>query len=234
MKVAIMQPYFLPYIGYWQLINAVDKFVVYDNIKYVKRSWINRNRILLNGRENLFSLPLKRDSDYLDIVKRELSPSFEIERWKILRKIEESYKNAPYFDNAYPVIAECLLFSDRNLFSYIHHSINQIKAYLGINTDIIVSSTIDMDHSLRGQDRVITTCKKLSARTYINSIGGIELYDKNIFAKHGIEILFILSKPMEYEQYDNHPFVPWLSIVDVMMFNSQETIQELLDAYDLI
>ncbi|HQE50125.1 MAG TPA: WbqC family protein [Fervidobacterium sp.] len=233
MKVAIMQPYFLPYIGYWQLINAVDKFVVYDNIKYVKRSWINRNKMLVNGRESLFSLPLKSDSDYLDIVKRELSASFEKERLKIIRKIEESYKKAPYFDDAYPVIAECLSYSDKNLFSFIYHSINQIKAYLDIDTQMIVSSTIDMDHSLRSQDRVIAICKKLSARTYINSIGGMELYDKKVFAEHGIELLFIRSKPIEYEQYDN-PFVPWLSIIDVMMFNSPEKIREMLDAYDLV
>lgn len=233
MTIGIMQPYFLPYIGYWQLLNAVDTFVVYDNIKYVKRSWINRNRMLLNGRESLFSLPLKADSDYRDIVERELSESFEKDRLKTIRKIEESYKKAPYFSDAFPVIVNCFSYPDKNLFSFIYHSIIQIKAYLGISTQIVVSSTIDMDHSLRSQDRVIATCKKLAARRYINAIGGKELYDKKVFAEHEIELSFIQSKPIDYKQYDNS-FVPWLSIMDVMMFNSPEEIQEMLDTYDLI
>lgn len=231
--LGIMQPYFLPYIGYWQLLNAVDLFVIYDNIKYVKRSWINRNKMLLNGRESLFSLPLKKDSDYLDIKERELSPSFEAERLKIIRKIEESYRNSPYFSDAFPVIVECLSYPDKNLFLFIYNSILQIKAYLGINTEIIVSSTIDIDHSLKSQNRVLAICKKLAAMRYINPIGGKDLYNKKEFAEHGIELLFIQSKPIEYKQYDN-TFVPWLSIMDVMMFNSVDEIQKLLTAYELV
>ena len=80
MKLALMQPYFLPYVGYWQLLAAVDEFIVYDNIKYTKKGWINRNRMLRNGEDVMFSLPLQGASDSLDIVERELSDSFDREK----------------------------------------------------------------------------------------------------------------------------------------------------------
>ncbi len=97
MKVAIMQPYFLPYIGYFQLINAVDKFVIYDNIEFTKKGWINRNRILVNGKDEFISLPITKASDFLHANQRYLASNFENEKNKILRKIKESYRKAPYF-----------------------------------------------------------------------------------------------------------------------------------------
>ena len=106
MKIAIMQPYFLPYIGYYQLINAVDTFIVYDNIKYTKKGWINRNRFLFNGRDETFTIPLKNDSDYLDIYQRSLSKDYLIYNRKTLRKIEQSYRKAPNFDTVFPIIEE--------------------------------------------------------------------------------------------------------------------------------
>ncbi|AVC45854.1 wbqC-like family protein (plasmid) [Rhizobium leguminosarum bv. viciae] len=90
MKLAIMQPYFFPYIGYFQLIHAVDKFVVYDNIKYTKKGWINRNRILRNGEDYTFSLPIKAASDSLDICDRTLSTEFD--RNKLVNQIQGAYR----------------------------------------------------------------------------------------------------------------------------------------------
>lgn len=231
MKVGIMQPYFLPYIGYFQLLNAVDKYVIYDNIQYTKKGWFNRNRILQNGKDLLFSIPLEKGSDYLDVRERSVSAGFD--RQKLLNQIREAYRKAPYFDEVMPKIEKIINFEDNNLFNYIYHSVQVICNYLDIKTEIIISSTIDVDHSLKGQDKVIAICKALGATSYYNAIGGQELYNTEDFKKENIHLHFISSNPIEYKQFKNE-FVPWLSILDVMMFNSDEEIQVLLNNYKLV
>lgn len=226
MNIGIMQPYLFPYIGYFQLIRAVDLFVVYDNIKYTKKGWINRNRLLQNDKDVIFSLPLKNDSDSLDVCKRELAADFNCD--KLLNQIKGAYLRAPYFDQAFPVIERILRFEDRNLFRFLHNSLVDTCNYLDIDTEIRVSSAIAIDHSLKKQDKVLALCKALGARTYVNAIGGMELYSKEAFYDNGIELKFIKSKPFEYAQYGNK-FVPWLSIIDVMMFNSRAVITECIN-----
>ena len=233
MKLGIMQPYFFPYIGYFQLISSVDKFVIYDNIKYTKKGWINRNRIIANGKDQLFTIPLRNGSDYLDINQRKLSYDYQSATKKILRKIEASYKKAPYYDKAYPVIADCLLYKDKNLFNFIYYSIKKIKKYLDIKTEILISSQIEIKKRLKGELRVLSICKQLKADQYINAIGGMELYDKKRFLKDKIKLNFIKSKPIKYKQFDN-VFIPWLSIIDIMMFNSQKEINKMLNDFELI
>jgi hypothetical protein len=233
MKLAIMQPYFMPYIGYFQLINSVDKFIIYDNIQYTKKGWINRNRILVNGKDQLITLPLKKDSDYLDVVERELSKSWDKDKNKMLNVIKSSYNKAPYFQETFELISKCVNNSETNLFNFIYNVINIINNYLDIKTPIIVSSTIEIDHTLKSQDKVLSLCKEQNADVYINSIGGVELYDKGIFKQNNIELNFIKSNPIQYEQYNNK-FIPWLSIIDVMMFNSKEQIKNYLTQYTLI
>jgi hypothetical protein len=232
MKLAIMQPYFLPYIGYFQLINSVDKFILYDNIKFTKKGWINRNRYLRNGSDAIFSLPLKKDSDYLDIKDRELYADFN--KGKLLNQFSAAYRNAPHFDDTYSFFQHILLNNETNLFNYIYDSIVDVCNKLQIKTRIIVSSEIDIDHSLRSQDRVIAICHKLRATNYVNAIGGHELYKRNEFKINGIELNLLKTDPIEYKQFDN-TFVPWLSIIDVMMFNSNAIIKEfLINKYTLI
>lgn len=226
MKIGIMQPYFFPYIGYFQLINSVDVFVIYDNIKYTKKGWINRNRILQNGKDAIFSLPLKNGSDSLDICDRELAADFS--RNKLLNRIKAAYHRAPYIEQVFPLIERVVLYGDNNLFRFLHHSIIATCKYLGIDTEIRISSGIDIDHSLKNQDRVIALSEALGATTYVNATGGVELYSKSFFSDKGIELKFIKSKPFEYAQFDNN-FVSWLSIIDVMMFNSVAVVNEYLD-----
>ncbi len=220
--VAIMQPYFLPYIGYFQLIEAVDVFVVYDNIKYTKKGWINRNRLLQNGKDVMFSLPLKKDSDALDVVQRELAADFD--RNKLLNQFIEVYRRAPYFVQVFPLLERIVRCTESNLFRYIHHSIIEICAYLGSKTDIRISSGINIDHALKGQDKVLAICDALGASTYVNAIGGLELYSREVFKDHGIELKFIKSSPFEYPQF-GAPFVPFLSMIDVLMFNSLDAVR---------
>jgi hypothetical protein len=233
MKLAIMQPYFLPYIGYFQLMAAVDKFVLYDRIQFTKRGWIQRNRILLNGRDEMFSLPLQKGSDFLDICDRQLAASFSREREKLLRRINAAYRKAPYFEAAISVVETCLYYEDFNLFNFILHSLECVRRYLSINTELKISSEIAVDNQLQGQKRVIAICKTFSAEQYINAIGGIKLYSKAVFADEGISLFFIRSHPIIYKQF-SEPFVANLSILDLMMFNPPEKISEFLTMYDLI
>lgn len=232
-SAAIMQPYFLPYVGYWQLMNTVDVFVIYDDIQYTKKGWINKNRFLLNKNPENFSLPVKRDSDYLDIRDRELSDSFDVDRLKLLRRIEGAYRKAPFFDEGYEIFREILDYPHKNLFSFIFNSIKLVKNRLSIETRLVVSSTLGVPRSLKGQDRVIATCKKLGVNKYINPIGGIELYSKRDFKNVSIELVFQRFKICSYDQFEND-FVPNLSIVDVIMFLGVERAKVIVSDIDLI
>jgi len=232
MKLGIMQPYFFPYIGYFQLIQAVDVFVVYDNIKYTKKGWINRNRMLHKNKDVMFSLPLKKNSDYLDVCERELAADFN--REKLLNQFKEAYRRAPHFAQTFPLIEQIVRYEEANLFRFLQHSIVKVCEHLGIATAIRVSSSISINHALKNQDKVIALCHALSASTYVNAIGGMVLYSKETFREKGIEVKFIKSKPFEYPQFGND-FMPWLSIIDVMMFNPLDTIRTCISTnYELI
>lgn len=232
MRLAIMQPYFLPYIGYFQLIASVDQFIVYDNIKYTKKGWINRNRMLQNGKDVTFSLPLKKDSDSLDVCQRTLSAEFN--REKLLNQFKGAYQQAPYFTQTFPLIEDIVKHDDANLFAYLHHSIVKICAHLGIDTRIKKSSDIAINHNLKSQDKVLALCEAVGASTYVNAIGGVALYSKEFFHGKKIGLKFLQSKPFEYTQYGNN-FIPWLSIIDVLMFNSiEKTHATIVNNFDLI
>jgi hypothetical protein len=233
MKVAIMQPYFFPYIGYFQLINAVDQFVIYDNIEFTKKGWINRNRILVNGKDDYFTLPLKKDSDFLHVNQRKMAESYSKDKAKIIGKIAELYKKAPQYNEVFPFVENVFNANIDNLFEFIFHSLKVIAEYLEIKTEFIISSSIAVDHSLKSQDKVIAICKELHATHYVNPIGGIELYSKEIFNKNGLQLNFVKSNPIEYHQFDKE-FVPWLSIIDVLFFNPKEKVQEYLNQYAIL
>jgi len=229
MKVGIMQPYLFPYIGYFQLMKAVDIFVIYDDVNFIKQGWINRNRILLNNSDFMFNIMLKGSSSFKKINEVEVVCNNK----KLITTIEQSYCKAPYFAEACPVISNILSNDETNLAKYLTNSLNAIIDYLGINISINVSSEMSKDTSLKGDDKVIAICKELKATNYINAIGGHELYSKKKFAENGLILNFIKSKPIVYKQFKD-PFIPWLSIVDVMMFNSPEVIKEMLNEYDLV
>ncbi len=232
MKIAIMQPYFFPYIGYFQLIAAADVFIVYDNIQYTKKGWINRNRMLQNGKDVMFSLPLKSDSDSLNVCERELAAGFN--RDKLLNQINGAYRRAACFDQVMPLIEQVVRYEDANLFRFLHHSIVKTCEYLGIATEIRISSGIAINHKLKGQGKVLALCEAVGATTYINANGGMELYSKEVFLEQGVELKFIRSKPFEYTQFGTE-FVPWLSVVDVLMFNPIDVVQKKIASnYELL
>ncbi len=228
-----MQPYFFPYIGYFQLINSVDEFIIYDNIEYTRKGWINRNRILVNGKDSIITLPLKKDSDFLKVSEREVSKTWNEDRIKLLNRIKSSYIKSPFFNDVFPIIKSCILNSKTNLFDFIHDSLLEINKYLDIKTKIIISSTLDIDHNLKSKNKVIEICKNRKADIYINAIGGVNLYDKGEFKSNGIELNFIKSNYISYNQFEKE-FVPWLSIIDVLMFNSKNEIKSFIKNYTLI
>lgn len=232
MKIAIMQPYFFPYIGYFQLINSVDFFVVYDDVNFIKRGWINRNNILVNNSSFLFCIPLQNSSQ--NKLINEIS-IIELNKWKLdfLKTIIINYKKSPFFEQVYPLIEKIVKNEESNLSRFIVFSLKEINNYLSIKTDILISSEIEKNNILKGQDKIIEICKKLGATNYINPNGGIDLYDKEIFNNNNIILNFIQSKNVNYCQFEND-FLPWLSIIDVMMFNSPSQIQIILEQYNLL
>ena len=231
MKLAIMQPYFFPYIGYFQLMASVDTFVVYDNIKYTKKGWINRNRIQNRGVEGLISLPLKKGSDYLDVRQRELSDTFD--REKLCNQIAGAYRQAPFYRDVMPLIERIVKQESCNLFDYLFQGLVTLRDYFSLDCELLVSSAIDAEHTLKAQDRVLELCRVLKAETYINPPGGVALYSQRDFNVNGIVLKFIQPRSWLYKQ-SGAAFIPWLSIVDVMMFNARdEIIHHLKTGYEL-
>lgn len=232
MNIAIMQPYFFPYIGYWQLINAVDKFVILDDVNYIVRGWINRNRILINEEAHYINLPVLSPSQNKLINEVFLNEEYILYE-KLLRKIELAYKKAPYFDDVYKLIEEVICYEERNLTKFLEFSLITINKFLGINTEILLSSNIIKDSSLKGEQKIIDICKILKTDRYINPIGGTSLYSKDNFLEHYLELKFLKTDDIKYKQF-NSSFIPWLSIIDVIMFNDRKKIEGMLNSYSLV
>jgi len=227
-----MQPYFLPYIGYFQLISEVDVFVVYDDIKYTKKGWINRNRLLLNGKDTLFTLPLASASDALDIQDRRISPGFD--RSSLLNQFRGAYAKSPQFASVFPWLSGLVAQEGDNLFDYILESILKVRTLLELGAEVIRSSAIPHEPALSGKDRVLGICQSLGASTYVNPIGGIELYDRSDFRDHGVDLRFLRSGPVTYPQFGG-TFTPSLSILDVLMFNPlPEVRRHVRETYELV
>lgn len=232
MRLAIMQPYLLPYIGYFQLIAHVDQFVIYDDIQYTKKGWINRNRFLRGGEPVTFTVPLQKDSDFLDIRDRRVADSYSAK--KLMGQIEGAYRKAPQFSTAIPVLDSILNYKSATLYDFLQNGLKRICAHLQITTPLITSSTVRADTGLKGQERVIDLCRAVGASEYVNSIGGLELYSSPEFEKAGLGLQFLKTGAVVYEQF-GQTFQPSLSILDVMMFNSVDQITEVLNTeFDLI
>ena len=230
MRLAIMQPYFLPYLGYFQLIHSVDTFVIYDDVNYIKGGWINRNRILGNqGGSELITLKTLGASPNRLINEVKVGGN----RQKLLKTITQRYSRAPQFDQVYPLLSQILAVDESSLTRFLFLQLQIICKYLGIEPTWKLSSEISKDSSLKGQDKVIAICRALGASTYINAIGGRNLYCREAFDEQQMELSFIESKASDYIQFSDD-FVPFLSIVDVLMFNDIEACKSLLREYSLV
>jgi hypothetical protein len=254
MKLAIMQPYFFPYIGYFQAIKAVDKYIVYDKVNFVKKSWIYRNRLLeINKTPFYFSPELKDKSHIKKISEIELSDN-QSWRKKILNKIYFNYKKAEYFEEI-NCLLESIIHSQTDKLSELNFkSITTLCDYLEIKTLIsndndkyaeledtlqvsfgTTLSNLTEQMTIRDKKiaRILDICKSEKATTYVNAIGGKELYPKKPFVESGIELLFIRTNPYAYKQ-SSSIFYPDLSIIDVIMHNGKEKTKHLLNNYKLV
>lgn len=230
MKMGLMQPYFMPYIGYWQRINAVDVHVIYDDVNYIKNGWMNHNRILYQGEIKYFTIPLKGASPNKRIneVKVDTSPRIQ---GKMLKTLEYAYKKAAHFTEGMSVLEPIITSSDDNLATYLESQLRSLSTYMGIETNLIMSSSIEKDNSLKGKDKVIEICKKQDAQIYVNASTGEHLYNKDNFRDEGIELIFMKDAcTVQYEQLSKE-FIPALSIIDVIMNCSKEDISKLLNDY---
>lgn len=232
MKVGIMQPYFFPYIGYWQLIESVDKYVIYDDVNYIKGGWINRNRILVEGAVRYFNIQLIGASSYKKINEVFINSDNNIIR-KTLRKLEAAYQKAPYYEEVYPIIKEIIYYKEKNLAYYLGNSIKRICEYLNISTIILYSSSLKKNCALRGEKKILEICRLLGATEYYNAVGGEKLYLYNNFERMDIHLKFIKTNEIVYKQYENE-FRSNLSIIDVLMFNSKEEVKAMLRDYTLV
>ena len=227
-----MQPYFFPYIGYWQLLNAVDKYVILDDVNFIKKGWINRNRILDGDKDEFIRITIEKISQ-----NRKINEHFLFEKDKcfevLLKTIHERYSKAPCFDEVYALIERIFGFEGTNVADFLSFQIREVCSYLDINTEILRSSEIAKDESLKAQAKIIDVCRRLGADEYYNAIGGVELYEGQAFAEAGMELHFLKSKLTEYKQYGG-AFVPGLSIIDVMMFNDKDAVKAQLCDYELV
>jgi hypothetical protein len=231
--IGVMQPYLFPYLGYFQLIATSDAFVLCDDLQYVKGSWINRNRVLCDGQPKLISFPLKKAGHLATIRERWLCDDFHREAAALLRRLAHLYQRAPHREEVMPLIKRILEHPERNLAAFNEQSIRALCEHLGIDTPICRASDLGLAPELEMQERVIQTVEKLHGKLYINPIGGMDLYCPAAFRARGLQLRFLQMNEFRYPQF-KEPFVPGLSIIDVLMFNSRDEVRDMLERFSLL
>ncbi|MCP4525602.1 MAG: WbqC family protein [Aestuariibacter sp.] len=233
MKLAIMQPYFFPYLGYFQLVSAVDCFVFYDDVAFIKQGWINRNRILVNEMPIYFTVPLAKASSNVPINKTLIHQGqYAIWKQKFLRTLEQQYSHAPYFDNVFDLVRKVVAWDTENIASLAIQSVKLCSNYLGISRDFKISSRDFSPAETRGVCRVLDICRMSQADVYVNAPGGKGLYDKAEFEQEKIVLTFLNPQLNAYPQ-NRKEFLPGLAIVDVLMNCGVDQIQSMLKQYTL-
>lgn len=223
------QPYLLPYLGYWQLIHAADRFLIADDYDFIKAGWVNRNRILLNGAPYYLRVEMVEHTPSRLIMDKRVAmkPAWLNDK---LRTLEMAYHRAPFFAQGYALAERILTYPERNLALFLEHSIREVCAYLGITTPISRSSELMGNSRFRREERIYDFCARLGAETYINLPGGQKLYDYGAFAAHGIRLRFIQPILKPYKQFGDR-FVERLSILDAIMFNPPDALHAMLDDF---
>lgn len=229
MKIAVMQPYLFPYIGYFQLIKSVDTFVFYDDVNFIKGGWINRNKLLVQGKELIFTVPLNNASSFSTINETTVNISIE-KKWRVkfLRTVEQSYGKATHFEEVFRLIKSVFESDYEHISELAINSIKVVSGYLGLTTNFQISSQeYSSSKNLDRTERLLAICKELRANNYINMLGGKEIYDKDTFLKEGINLQFLKPELIPYNK-DISNFVPGLSIIDVLMHNSKDEVNNLI------
>lgn len=231
--IAIMQPYLFPHLAYFQLLQAADIFVFYDNVQYIRRGWINRNRILLHGKPHYITFPVRKFSRDATIAEYFFADEIAKAKKKVLMTLRHAYSKSPYFKTIFHTLKGIIDHDETNVARFVEHTIQSFSNLFGNDVRLHRSSELDVDKSLKGQDRLIAIVKALGGQTYVNPIGGIDLYCPRDFASNGIELRFLKETTNAYTQF-THEFTPFLSIIDVIMFNSIEETKKRLTQFKLI
>lgn len=229
MKVAIMQPYFFPYIGYFQLLNMVDIFVLYDDVQYIQRGWINRNYIISKESKNFITIPVINNKLSSLICETEI---FNQEKWrnKILNAVYFTYKRAPFFDQVFPIIEEVINLNTNYISEIAIKSIKITMEYLDIKTKLVKSSDLEYEKDNK-LDKINLILSKLSATVFFLPPGSVLIYKKTDF---NIPAHFLLpDEQIKYKQFSRSDFESNLSIIDILMFNTKPEIIEILCRYNL-
>lgn len=232
-SLSIIQPYIFPYLGYFHLIESTDKIVFYDDVNYIKRGWINRNRILLNSTDFLFTIPTLKASQ--NKLINEIKPIID-EKWKrkFYNNLDFAYKKAPYYSDVIKLVKETIETEYTDITDLCIKSIEMVYSYLGKSFNYVKSSDYSPEtKGLEKADRLIEITKKAGSKKYSNTIGGQTLYNKQYFNQKGVELSFVKSKLEEYKQFDND-FIIGLSIIDILMFNDKKTVIKFLNDYQMI
>lgn len=232
-KLAIMQPYFFPYLGYWQLLAAVDTFVVLDDVNFINRGWINRNRIAVNGEPAWLTVPLQGASQNRLISDIAIAAD---DGWKrtMLRTLAHAYAKAPESGTVLAQFEQWLTHATGDLSSALNLGLNQMAATLDIATNIVPSSRIYPKQGLKGQDRILDICKREEAAIYVNPPGGRELYDEESFRQAGIELMFLQPELHKEHLRTGAKDGTVLSILDSMMHNPAAVLTDAVKRCQLI
>jgi hypothetical protein len=235
MTLGIMQPYFFPYIGYFSLIKHVDHFILFDTPQFIRHGWVDRNRTLsANGDPIYIRVPLMKHHQTTPI--NELKIRF-LENWqeKIFAQLTPYKKRAPNYKQTIDLLKYILSKQFTQLAPLNHHITTILCEHLNIQTPITKWSSMDMKiEEVREPDEwALNICKAMGSNSYINPIGGVSFFDRNKYEKNGIEIKFLNSIPAQYPQLNTN-FQPFLSIIDILMFNSPKNIQEMLNQFELV
>ena len=225
--IAVMQPYLFPYLGYYQLAYHVEEFVFFDDVNYIKKGYINRNNILLDGVAHRFTLPVLSASQNRLIKEHE----FVADLKDAVDLIRRAYRKAPHFDAVFPLICGVLEGRDRTVSVLAARSIISVFDYLCLAKRFSFSSSIEKASEAKGVEKIIEICRSRGANRYTNAIGGKELYCGSDFANKGIELEFIRMFSVKYDQAQKE-FVPYLSMIDVLMHCSKNRVRELLSSYE--
>lgn len=230
MSVAIMQPYFFPYLGYFQLVQAVDDFVFYDDVMFIKKGWINRNRILLQGQEFLFTIPLEKQSQNKSIRESNVAWGTDFAN-KFLAQLESAYKKSPQYAQVLPLVQQLFSEKPESMADLAGKSIELVWQYLGQQKRFHYSSKLPNNQVDGRAERLIHLTQQLGSSKYINALNGQELYQKDFFAAKGIELLFIKPTLSPYQQANVSEFIPGLSMLDVLMWNEPQVVNQMLEKY---
>lgn len=233
MKLAVMQPYFFPYLGYFQLIFASDRFVAYDDVSFIKSGWINRNRILLDGEPRFFTVPLRGASSFVAIDRVGINEQNPRWRGRMLDTMRAAYRGARYRDAGVELLERVLASKCESIADLALASVYATLEYLGISRSIARSSRAYDNRHVKGQDRILDICRKERADVYVNAIGGVSLYQAEAFEAEGCDLKFLRSKLPEYSQGPRR-FVPGLSMLDAIMHCSPAEVTAMLPEHDLL